>query len=316
MAGANPNRVHDDYSRLGESTDCKRLTESTVARLTNDYLATIPSYPGIFDGRGIVICAGGRTYFTCAWVLIRMLRHLGCSLPVQVWYRGPHEYDHAWSKLAAAYGVHCVDADAVRLRKGYTGQIGGWELKPFSLLHTPYREVLLLDADNVPVIDPTYLFDVEQYHQSGAVFWPDGLRTPRCSPRWEIFGVEYRDEPEQESGQVLVHKERCWTALNLCNWYNQHSDFFYRFVYGDKDTFRFAWHRRGQAFAMPSQALVKVPGALYQHDFEARRVFQHRCLAKWSLTGNCRVRDFKHEKQCLAWLQELGRRWPPPNTLP
>ena len=57
-------------------------------------VATIPPYPGGFKGRGITICAGGFTYFTNAWVLIRMLRKLGCELPVQFWYYGDEEMDN------------------------------------------------------------------------------------------------------------------------------------------------------------------------------------------------------------------------------
>src|SRR5262245_56338271 len=47
---------------------------------------------GRFDGRGIVICAGGPRYFTCAWVLISVLRHVHrVALPIQVWHLGRSE---------------------------------------------------------------------------------------------------------------------------------------------------------------------------------------------------------------------------------
>lgn len=286
------------------------LTVSNAAAAAGEFLQTIPPYPGDNGGRGIVICAGGVTYNTCAWVVIRMLRHLGCALPIEAWALDRRESDHAWAELVGGYGVQCVSAADVRRRHPHP-RLGGWELKPYALLHAPFREVLLLDADNVPVADPTWLFESEPYRQTGALFWPDGLRTPRTSPRWRIFGVPYRNEPEQESGQLLVDKRRCWTALQLCNWYNRHSAFFYRHVYGDKDTFRFAWHRTGRPFAMPSRGLIKVPGALYQHDFQGRRLFQHRCRAKWSLEANRRVRDFWEEDRCLAWIDELRGRWRP-----
>ena len=42
-----------------------------------------------FDGRGIVICAGGPRYFTCAWVLVSILRNtFRIDLPIQVWHLG------------------------------------------------------------------------------------------------------------------------------------------------------------------------------------------------------------------------------------
>lgn len=283
---------------------------SSAAEAAGRFLETVAPYPTRFRGRGIVTCAGTIRYYTSAWVLIRMLRRLGCTLPIQLWYLGAEERDADWLALAAEQGVDCVDASFVARRYPHR-RLGGWELKPYAMLHSPFREVLLLDADNVPVADPTYLFHDPEYLRTGAVFWPDGYRTPPESPRWEAFGVPYRDEPEVESGQVLVDKQACWRALNLCNWYNEHSDYFYTLVYGDKDTFRFAWHRAERQFAMPERAPEVIPHTLCQHDLQGRRLFQHRCGAKWSLGANRRVPGFLHEDACLAELEDLARRWKP-----
>src|SRR5262249_53503064 len=40
--------------------------------------ASPAAYPGGFAGRGIVIAAGGPTYFPCAYVCVSVLRELGC----------------------------------------------------------------------------------------------------------------------------------------------------------------------------------------------------------------------------------------------
>jgi len=45
--------------------------------------------------------------------------------------------------------------------------------KVAALLHCSFQEVLLLDADNLPLADPTYLFDDPLYRQRGNLFWPD-----------------------------------------------------------------------------------------------------------------------------------------------
>jgi hypothetical protein len=37
--------------------------------------------------------------------------------------------------------------------------------KVFALLHTRFREVLLLDADSLPLTDPALLFRLPQYQQ-------------------------------------------------------------------------------------------------------------------------------------------------------
>lgn len=286
------------------------LTESNAARLAGEYLESVGPCPDEYHGRGIVICAGGVRYNACAWVTINMLRWLGCKLPIEVWYRGFYEYDEAWLSLVEPLGVHAVDADEVRARRPHSN-LGGWQLKPYAILNSRFREVLLLDADNVPVVDPTYLFELPEFKAHGGVFWPDQSRTPPQHPRWEVFGVEYRDEPEAESGQVLVEKQLSWRALNLCNWYNERSEFFYRFIYGDKDTFTLAWHRAGQRYAMPPRGSQGVPFTICQHDFAGRRIFQHRVGDKFSLAQAKQCRRFLFEDQCLRFIDELREKWCP-----
>ena len=88
-------------------------------------------YPaGQFVGRGIVISAGKPKYAVGAYVLIRMLRELGCSLPIEVWYLGERERNRAWEELVAPLDVRCVDADVVRKRHPHA-RLNGFESKPY-----------------------------------------------------------------------------------------------------------------------------------------------------------------------------------------
>jgi len=109
----------------------------------------------------------------------------------------------------------------------------------------------------------------------------------------------------------VIDKQRCWWALNLTDWYNRHSDFFYNHVYGDKDTFRLAWHKVGQVYAMPTRDPDFIPFAMCQYDFADELLFQHRIHDKWSLLGNRRVAEFRHEEICLRFLAELREKWSP-----
>ena len=153
----------------------RQMFESVAAR-------AFPFPAARFAGRGIVICGGGRTYFPCAWVCIKMLRHLGCTLPVELWHLGPAEMSAHMQSLVAPLGVRCVDAFALR-EKHPVRRLGGWELKCYALLHSAFAEVLLLDADNVPVANPAFLFDTPEYRQHGAVFWPDLAPSRDTAPR-------------------------------------------------------------------------------------------------------------------------------------
>jgi hypothetical protein len=188
--------------------------------------------------------------------------------------------------------------------------LGGFELKPYALRYTRFREVLLLDADNVPVVDPTFLFDTPEYRRTGAIFWPDYPDHPVPVWVWQFCGIATPDTVTFETGQIVLDKARCWSALELCVWYNEHSDFFYSHVYGDKETFHLAFRKLDLPYNMPTTPALALDGTMCQHDFEGRRIFQHRNRAKWSVTGNNqRVRGFRHEAACLVYLRQLRAQW-------
>ena len=279
-------------------------------------------YPeGHFSGAGIVVCAGGRLYYTCAWVLVNALRALGCRLPIEVWHRGQAEMNGQMRRLLESVeGVRCVDA--YRACGGRAAcRLNGWEIKPYAIIHSRFEDVLFIDCDNVPTRDPSFLLDSRPYHRLGAIFWPDRwtsdadrdeLRT--IDPRaWQACGVAPRNEPEFESGQMVINKRRCWKALQMAMFLNEHSDFFYHLLLGDKDTFHMAWRRLGQDYAMPTPRLEQNGfngPVLYQHDFHGRRIFQHRNQDKWNYGGgNLRIADFQHEELCFHHLGQLRRRW-------
>jgi hypothetical protein len=205
-------------------------------------------------------------------------------------------------------GVTCINAQEVR--KSHPARIlNGWEMKAFALLHSSFREVLLLDADNVPVVDPAFLFDTEQFAETGAIFWPDFSRLEPSRSIWELTGVTYRDEPEFESGQIVLDKARCFRPLSLAMWFNEYSDFWYHHIHGDKETFHMAWRRLDAPYAMPQRAIHALPFTMCQHDFQGRRVFQHRNLAKWNFRGNPQIPGFSQETECLGFIEQLAPYW-------
>jgi hypothetical protein len=218
--------------------------------------------------------------------------------------------DSRMKALVAPLGVECVDA--TRVRKKFPARIlHGWELKSYALLHSPYREVLLLDADNVPVINPEFLFTTPEFRATGAIFWPDFMRgaDKKNLAIWRSFGLHIPDELEFESGQIVLDKKRCWKALCLSRWINDNSDFFYRHLYGDKETFHLAFRKLKTAYSLIEKPIDLLPGVMCQHDFLGRRIFQHRNMEKWDLFFNKRIKGFRWEKQCHAYLNDLRRAW-------
>ncbi|MDB6032922.1 MAG: ADP-heptose:LPS heptosyltransferase-like protein [Verrucomicrobiales bacterium] len=285
------------------------LTMETALSESELFIRRLPEQPPAMQGRGIVVCGGGVKYFTIAWVCIRMLRHWGCKLPVQLWHLGTEEMDARMKDLLTPFDVECVDALEVRKRVP-ARMLTGYGLKPFALLHNPYREVILLDSDNVPLFDPERLFETPEYENVGALFWPDYGRLAPSRAIWHVCGVPYRDEPEFESGQIVVDKSRCWKALYLSMWYNEHADFYYRLIHGDKDTFHMAFRKLEIPYAMPYTPIQSLEGVMCQHDFQGNRIFQHRNSHKWTLAGpDKQIAGFLHEDLCIEFLNELRQKW-------
>lgn len=261
-------------------------------------------------GRGIVICGGGITYFTNAWVCVAMLRRAGCDLPIEVWHLGRKEMSGRMSSLLQSLG--CQTVDALQVRKRHPARrLNGWELKPYAILYSQFAETLLLDADNVPVRNPKFLFDSREYQQSGAVFWPDFNPTATNDQLaiWRSCGLRRPSEREFETGQILIDKERRWKALKLCLWLNEQSDFYYRHIHGDKETFHLAFRKAKQPYFLIPHPIHPIEGTMCQHDPSGQRLFQHRNMAKWDLRSNRRIKDFWLEEECLNAIADLRSKW-------
>lgn len=286
--------------------------------------------PGV--GRGIVIAGGGNKYFPGIWVLLRVLRQLGCQLPVEIWHLGPQEFDPVMARLLEPYNVSLIDA--LEVRKEHPCRImHGWELKPYSILHSRFREVLFLDADNCPTRDPEYLFDSPQYRQAGAVFWPDFCSWTYSPTQWQTFGYEPPEKwqapvpkervsetfgqpyPEDhvapiESGQVLIDKQIHGKALQLALWFCEHSDFYFYHMHGDKDAFFNAWYQMGASYNMPNIWPGYDRHTILQHDFDGNVLFHHRVMDKLRMDGsNVRAPNLPQEDTYFELLGQLCRLW-------
>ena len=295
------------------------VTHEAHRLLADEFIEKIPPYPGGYKGRGIIIAAGANPlphkglphgYMPCLWVLVNKLRRMGCNLPVQVWHLGPEEMDPFCAKLLRPFGVECVDAKAVE-RLHPARILCGWELKAFAAIHCPFKEVFFIDADNAPInVDPSFMFDTPEYVKAGSVFWPDYDCWTLQPGVWKVFGIPNRVEPAFETGQWMVNKEQCWRELQLSWFYNAHSDFVFRHVYGDKETFHLAWRKLGTEYAMPSTPPGWVEHTIVQHDFHGRQILLHRVQDKWRLKGGNRRVNLPDEDLHFRLVEQLREIWP------
>lgn len=211
--------------------------QADMQRQSRAYIDSIPAYPaGRFAGRGIVIVGGGK-YFIPAYVTIRIIRHLGCTLPIELWsFEGETPADR--KPILEPYGVKFVEVDKATKDFPFIDYWWrGWQLKPFAQLNSSFEEVLFLDADCYPLKHPEKLFDTELYRENGCIYWPN-IDADNIN-KWKPFGV-YPGLRGTESGQMLLDKMERWEEMNLALWWNRHPNFTYFNSYGDQDAHAFS----------------------------------------------------------------------------
>lgn len=288
------------------------------------FAESIPAYPeGKFSGRGVVISGGGK-YWPSAYVTVRMLRHVGCDLPIQVWYLGAAERDDSYDALLAPFGVEVVDTLAhpqAALTRNLTGFAGHppFQAKSFAVLHSPFEEVLMLDADNYPCRNPTDLFNSSGYRKTGGIFWPDGAFTNKLT-RWEQWGVKkFGPDCGWETGQYVIHKRLAWRQINMARWYDDHGDWCYGGMshhdHGDKGSHRVGWARFRTAPEFFSTRCIWKAVAFLQLGSDGETIFVHRCrgkfLLKRSVFASTPQNSFNRryglpgEKEAFGFLEEL-----------
>jgi alpha 1,2-mannosyltransferase len=211
----------------------------------------------------------------------RVLRRVGCRLPIQLWH-GADEQTGPLRRTLKHLDVACVNADEIAEKRPFRFLHGHrwkqFQLKPYAIAHSPFREVLLLDAGCSSTRNPEFLFDWHAYREQGAAFWPDALPSRPYIPAdvWEAFGIQ-PSGPRLEARQLLIDKKATWTPLQLTLWYNAHADLVYNLVWRDKDTFKIAWLRLGRSFAMPQWPAIRERDWLSQHGPAGEVLFRHRC---------------------------------------
>jgi len=227
------------------TVDHRRGEPSRLAHLAafREVLAGASEHePEILATRAIVWVGGGK-YWPGIVAGVRLLREVGCTLPVQVWHRGSCEPVEASD--VAGLGVEVIDLDVMsevcgdnRITPG-NPERGGWEAKLYALTHTVFEQVLFLDADAYCVTDPTPLFDLLSPGEPFA-FWSDLPETEK-NVKWDrVWPDGSNGVPTVQGGQLLIDRRHAHRLLAVAHWLCQHSDYYFCWMYGDQDAWRVA----------------------------------------------------------------------------
>lgn len=243
-----------------------------VASIDTDFTRLLhhtPSLP-LGGGNGIIYVGGGK-YWEGIVTGIRMLRGTGSTLPVEVWFRG--DVENIRTQDVEGMGVEFFNI---------VQPMGGWEAKLFALANTKLDRVLFLDGDAYVVENPEILFNLVNHY--AFAFWKD-FEGQRKSIKWEkVFpgGDSYNLDPIQ-GGQFILDRIKCQKLIYLANYLCEHSDYYFKHMFGDQDTWRVAL--AGMLSVGEQIPVLKIGNARWQNvaficDYANKPYIVHRCQGK------------------------------------
>lgn len=295
--------------------------DANASRETHEaFVREIPPYPtDLFAGKGVVMLAGG-PFSEFGATSLGMLREVGSVLPAEMWYIDDDEELEGWCDELRTEGITCrkladyIDVKALK---------HPYQYKIMTMLLSSFEEMLFLDADSFPLLNPDDLFEAKQYLRTGAVMWPDYWGPTASSWTSYIIGLAperkhmFLDLKTAESGQILWNKRLHWRSLILATYYNYFGpDFYYTLIssnyagWGDKDTFPWAMRALGETFYQVPHDIVTVFHTATKDDKRTgvgmaqadprneeawSPMFLHNNIIKWSM------REFLCEDCDVIW---------------
>jgi len=246
----NPDQLHDQIG-MWTSIENEELVRRRVAIVK--YLQTLEKNGRALlgssatgKGRGIVMTGGNRDTTSRLLVALRILRKEHKStLPVELFTFPDEISDRTVLDELKELGAKVKELQG----KSKLNIWKNFQIKADAIISSSFDEVLYLDSDNIPLRDPSYLFDSEFYKGEGrpkAVFWPDLNKDHPDNPIWRLMGKTCNNtEFEVESGQVLISKSGNHgfnlAALHVAAHMQEDHEFYFSLSGGDKDTFRYGF---------------------------------------------------------------------------
>lgn len=104
----------------------------------------------------------------------------------------------------------CNNGTRVHLKFSRSMQ-GGYYLKAVVVAVSSFQKLLFIDADNVPITDPSALFQSAEFKKTGVLMWRDYWDASYAPDVPAVLGVKRSAMPPHtyDSGQMLFDKSRC-----------------------------------------------------------------------------------------------------------
>lgn len=276
--------------------------------------------PRFTCGRGIVILGGGMRYFINAYLNVKLLRKLGCELPIEWFYiqgevDGKTE-DRQRKIIQEIDGVEFIELNNLPvLTPSFAREGGGWQSKLFAVEQSSFSELLYLDADCFSIINPAFLFESEEYRMHGLLMWYDGFSWD-LYPEWfqkdykqlEQFGVDFKTARTVELGQFVLNKDQHINSVLFAREINRWWHRTYNWSLGDKETLLIGCSAYSEPFYIVPRFPDIIDNAFVHYSLDcSTHLFSHCFRSKWDVDAKCKTTSnvMPYKKEMEEWCHEL-----------
>ena len=270
-----------------------------------DAITTDPPRLAYIPGTiGIVTTAGG-AYLPVLVISLRMLRRTGSHLPVEVFLATRDEYEeYICNTILPSLDAKCTVLSDVLDAVPKSNKIQKYQLKPFAMIFSSFEEILFLDADAFPIVEPELLFEKSPFKDTKFVTWPDFWSSTASPFYYEISSQQIPPMDSRQttkSGEVVISKKTHLRTLLLATYYKFWGPtHYYRLLTqgasgeGDKETFIAAAMSLGEPFYQVSERICAM-GHRTESGFAGSAMAQFDPIEDYKLTqqGEWRVNGSK-----------------------
>lgn len=279
LSSLSKDNLEKQFLRLNPSimSHLKQSHSSIINDISKKSFFKQSNFVSKYKGSGIVFVGGG-THSAMVYAIIKVIRILTHKLPIEVLIpdMAVQESDANFCDM-----IQDMDARCIYLKDYFDHEFYNYktyQYKSLALLLSSFENVLLLDADDYPLVNLDNIFEHNAFKDNGMVVWPDmwhrtthpffyesGNKKINMNRKVRSFLDTYSNnyksnnvfhdyegtlpDPASETGQLMINKTKHFKTLLLSYYYNLYGpNVFYHLLtqlgagQGDKETFIAAAH--------------------------------------------------------------------------
>ncbi|KAK3688661.1 nucleotide-diphospho-sugar transferase [Podospora appendiculata] len=218
-------------------TELSAVDEANIRASHAFFIAGLPKLaqqlPLDPDTTGIVTVAGEGSFGEVISMLL-IARQSGSKLPIHIVLVSSTGWiDHFCAHEIRRLNGKCIYIHDVWSKLPSVLQLNQFQAKTVSIMASSFQNVLFLDPNTLPVVNPDPIFDPgsEPFASTGYIAWPD-LWTPVVSPQFYTIAGDVQVPPltaraTSDRGVLAIDKARHADTLLLSAYYNYYGADYY-----------------------------------------------------------------------------------------